>query len=156
MDLAIRQAVPSDTPVLVAFNEMMAQETEGISLDHMRIQKGIEALFGNPSRGVYYVAEADGKVVGQLMVTYEWSDWRNGTFWWIQSVYTDKNCRNKGVFRALYRHVESLARSRNDVCGLRLYVEEHNNRAQKTYESLGMEHSKYRMMEVDFVIKKRD
>ncbi len=154
MDLTIRQAVLSDAPVLVAFNESMAQETEGIQLDHGRLQKGIEALFQDQSRGLYFVAESDGKVVGQLMITYEWSDWRNGTFWWIQSVYTDKNFRNKGVFRALYRHVESLARSRNDVCGLRLYVEEHNSRAQQTYESLGMKYSQYRMMEVDFVLKK--
>ncbi len=154
MDLTIRQAVHSDTPTLVAFNELMAQETEGMQLDHSRLQKGIEALFENQSLGIYYVAESSGKIVGQLMITYEWSDWRNGTFWWIQSVYTDKMYRNKGVFRALYRYVEALARSRNDVCGLRLYVEEHNSRAQKTYESLGMKHSQYRMMEVDFVLKK--
>jgi GNAT superfamily N-acetyltransferase len=152
VDLVIRHAVSSDVPALVAFNEMMAQETEGISLDRSRLQKGVEALFEDPSRGVYYVAEANGKIVGQLMITYEWSDWRNGAFWWIQSVYTDKAYRNKGVFRSLYRHVEELARLRNDVCGLRLYVEEHNGRAQKTYESLGMKHSKYRMMEVDFVL----
>ncbi len=154
MDLTIRQAVPSDSPALVAFNEMMAQETEGISLDRSRLRKGIESLFEDRSRGEYFVAEVDGKIVGQLMITYEWSDWRNGTFWWIQSVYTDRNYRNKGVFRSLYRHVETLARSRSDVCGLRLYVEEHNSRAQKTYESLGMNHSRYRMMEVDFVMKK--
>jgi GNAT superfamily N-acetyltransferase len=154
MNLTIRRAVPSDAPALVAFNEMMARETEGISLDPARLRNGVEALFEDQSRGVYYVAETDGKIVGQLMITYEWSDWRNGTFWWIQSVYTDKNYRNKGVFRALYRHVESLARSRNDVCGLRLYVEEHNGRAQKTYESLGLSQCKYRMMEVDFVMRK--
>lgn len=151
MDLTIRQAVAADTPILVTFNELIAQETEGISLNHDRLQKGVDALFKDPSRGVYYVAEANGKIVGQLMITYEWSDWRNGTFWWIQSVYTEKTSRNKGVFRGLYRHVESLARERKDVCGLRLYVEEHNDRAQRTYEALGMKGSKYRMMEVDFV-----
>lgn len=152
MDLTIRQAVATDSPILVTFNELMAQETEGISLSHDRLQKGVDALFKDPSRGVYYVAEVNSKIVGQLMITYEWSDWRNGTFWWIQSVYTEKTYRNKGVFRGLYRHIESLARGRKDICGLRLYVEEHNDRAQRTYEALGMKRSKYGLMEVDFVI----
>lgn len=153
MNLIVRKAIPADAPTLAEFNMMMAQETERISLNRDRLQRGVEALFRDPSLGSYYIAEVDSKIVGQLMITYEWSDWRNGTFWWIQSVYTDKAYRNKGVFRALYRHVEKLARSHNDVCGLRLYVEERNERAQKTYESLGMKRSKYKMMEVDFVLE---
>jgi len=153
MNITIRQATTNDIPTIVRFNALLARETEQRTLDEQRLTKGVEALFENSSRGMYFLAEVNNAVVGQTMITYDWSDWRNGTFWWIQSVYTDAAYRNKGVFRALYRRVEELARSRNDVCGLRLYVEEHNSRAQKTYESLGMKHSKYRMMETDFVIR---
>ena len=84
------------------------------------------------------------------MITYEWSDWRNATFWWIQSVYVRPECRKQGIFRALFRHIETIARTRGDVCGVRLYVEKENDCAQKTYEALGMKYSHYEMMEVDF------
>jgi ribosomal protein S18 acetylase RimI-like enzyme len=105
-------------------------------------------LFTDPSKGLYYIAESTGKIAGQLMITYEWSDWRNATFWWIQSVYVHPEYRNHGVFRALYRFIETIARTHGDVCGVRLYVEKENDRAQKTYEALGMKHSHYEMMEM--------
>jgi GNAT superfamily N-acetyltransferase len=152
MNILIRAATPTDVSIIAEFNIAIAKETENIDLNRERIHRGINALLTDPFKGIYYVAEVDGKVVGQLMVTYEWSDWRNGYFWWIQSVYTDKAYRQKGVFKALYKHLEGLAHSSKDVCGLRLYVEEHNKHAQKIYESLGMKFTKYRIMEVDFTI----
>jgi GNAT superfamily N-acetyltransferase len=147
MNCTIRHAISDDADIIAEFNSLMAKETEGIELNRERLQKGTEALFADASKGVYYVAEIDRKIVGQLMITYEWSDWRNATFWWIQSVYVLPEYRKQGVFRSLYKHIESLARQRGDVCGLRLYVESENNRAQKTYEALGMHLSHYRMME---------
>ncbi len=128
----------------------MASETEGRPLDATTIRRGVTAVLEDRSRGRYWVAETGGKIIGQLMVTYEWSDWRNGVLWWIQSVYVDPVYRRRGVFSALYRHVESLALSAPDVCGLRLYVERENRRAQKTYQALGMVKSKYLVMEAMF------
>jgi GNAT superfamily N-acetyltransferase len=101
---------------------------------------------------LYFIGEHEGRVAGQLMITYEWSDWRNGTFWWIQSVYVERDCRSRGVFKALHAFVEQLARARKDVCGLRLYFMENNDRARQAYERLGMHHARYRMMEVDYVL----
>jgi ribosomal protein S18 acetylase RimI-like enzyme len=112
----------------------------------------VEAVVRDPAKGIYFVAAAGGAVIGQLMITYEWSDWRNGTFWWIQSVYVRPDVRHQGVFRALYRHVRDLARSRDGVCGIRLYVEQDNARAQKTYRALGMRETPYRILEEDFVL----
>jgi GNAT superfamily N-acetyltransferase len=149
----IRNAAASDAAAIAEFNASMAKETEGIDLDRERLQKGTEALIADSSKGMYYLAEADGKIVGQLMITYEWSDWRNATFWWIQSVYVHPDYRNLGIFRSLYRHVESIARKRGDICGLRLYVDRTNTRAQQTYEALGMRHSHYQMMDVDIAVK---
>ena len=149
----IRNAQPTDAPLIAEFNALMAEETEHQKLDRVLLRNGVEGLFAEPSRGVYYVAEVDGVVAGQLMITYEWSDWRNGTFWWIQSVYVKPGYRTHGVFTALYRHIEQLAKSRRDVCGLRLYVEEHNDRAKQTYAKLGMHATHYQMYEVDFVLR---
>jgi GNAT superfamily N-acetyltransferase len=152
MDINIRIAAPADSAVISDYNALMAKETEGIELDRERLRKGVEALFTDMSKGVYYLAEIDGSVVGQLMITYEWSDWRNATFWWIQSVYVLPEYRNQGIFRALYRYIESLARKHGNICGLRLYVDDANKIAQKTYEALGMKQSHYKMMEVDFTV----
>lgn len=152
MSLLIRPATAGDAPAITRFNAAMARETEGLELDLDRLRGGVEAVLADPSRGVYWVAELDGRLVGQILITYEWSDWRNGAFWWIQSVYVDPSCRGRGIFRALYEHAERLARSQPGVCGLRLYVEQHNEQAQHAYLRLGMKPAPYRIFEVDFVL----
>ena len=123
------------------------------------MQQGVVALLSQPARGTYFVAEtgegASRKVVGQLLITYEWSDWRNGNFWWIQSVYVAKPFRGRGVFRALFEHVHALAAARKDVCGLRLYMDAHNARARHAYRQLGLKRTNYEMFEIDFVLDKR-
>jgi ribosomal protein S18 acetylase RimI-like enzyme len=148
--IQVRDARLSDADVIAGFNVRMAMETESRPLEAELINPGVASVLADSSKGRYWVAERDGQVVGQLMVTYEWSDWRNGVFWWIQSVYVRDDCRRKGVFSLLHRHVESIARATPEVCGLRLYVEHHNLRAQKTYLALGMTSPGYKVMEVDF------
>ncbi len=147
MEIKIRRAQPVDARIIVEFNARMAEETERRSLDRNILSHGVKAILRDTSKGLYFVALVEREVVGQLMITYEWSDWRNGNFWWIQSVYVRKEFRQQGVFRSLYEHVEAMARKRRDVCGLRLYVEQHNERAQKTYENMGMTPSAYAMFE---------
>jgi GNAT superfamily N-acetyltransferase len=151
-DITIRLATPADAEFLVRGNATMALETEHLSLDLDRLRDGVHAIFEDPARGVYYMAEIGGRRVGQMMITYEWSDWRNGTFWWIQSVWVEPDARGQGVFKALYGHVEKLARADGRVCGLRLYVENENERAQGTYERCGMKRTVYQMFEEDFVL----
>lgn len=146
----IRKANPADAVVIAEFNASIAEETEHRTLDRKILLRGVRALLKDPKKGVYFVAEMDGNVVGQLMITYEWSDWRNGNFWWIQSVYVRKEFRQQGVFRSLYARVEGLAKKRKDICGLRLYVERENERAQKTYETMGMKRTVYEMYEKEF------
>lgn len=152
MSISIRLAAPGDAETIARFNQAMAQETEQRALDWERLRRGVEAVLRDSSKGRYWVAELDGRVVGQLLITYEWSDWRNGAFWWIQSVYVDPAFRGRGVFRALYEHVARQAREEAGVCGLRLYVEQDNRRAQGAYERLGMKPTPYRIYEVDFVL----
>ena len=156
MDLTIRDARSDDAPNLAAYNAAMAAETEGKTLDPGCVGPGVEALLADVSLGRYWVAEDGGNVVGQLMVTYEWSDWRNGTIWWIQSVYVHPDWRRQGIFSALYRHVESLAAATPGVIGLRLYVDAGNTRAQQTYVTLGMVKSDYRVMETLFAESPND
>lgn len=155
-EIKVRPARREDAEFLVRGNAEMALETEHLSLDLDRLRDGVHALFDDPARGLYWIAEIDGRRAGQMMITYEWSDWRNGNFWWIQSVYVLPQARNQGVFRSLYRHVEGLARRDTQVCGLRLYVEQDNRRAQATYEKCGMSPTVYRLFEVDFVIRRPD
>jgi len=150
--ITVRAATAADAEFLVRGNAAMALETEHLSLDLDRLRDGVHALFEQPGRGVYFIAEFDGQRAGQMMITYEWSDWRNGLFWWIQSVYIEPRFRSQGVFKATYRHVEDLARTTHGVCGLRLYVENSNSRAQKVYERLGMQRTAYQMFEIDFVL----
>ena len=150
MKIDIRDADLSDCEIIAAFNSAMAMETERRELDPDLIRDGVLAVLNDTARGRYWIADIDGRTVGQIMVTYEWSDWRNGTFWWIQSVYVHPDFRRQGVFAALYRHVESLSRAAGGVCGLRLYVEDDNTRAQQTYRALGMTNPGYRVMEVDY------
>ena len=154
MGISIRNAAMTDAAIIASNNSLMAEETEGRTLDPDIMGPGVAALLADPGKGRYWVAESAGQIVGQLMVTYEWSDWRNGTLWWIQSVYIAPDFRRQGVFSALYHHVESLAAAEPDVCGLRLYVEDNNHRAQRTYEALGMVKPSYVVMESMF--EKRD
>lgn len=154
MTVSIRRAKVSDAPVIANFNFAIAKETEHLELDRKRLFRGVKALLVDRSKGFYIVAVVDGRVVGQLMITYEWSDWRNANFWWIQSVYVAAEFRGAGVFTALYRHIEKEARKHTSVCGLRLYVEHANTRAQKTYERLGMRKAEYGMYEIDFILKR--
>jgi ribosomal protein S18 acetylase RimI-like enzyme len=136
-----------DLASLVKFNQLMAWETEQKTLDKIVLCKGVAALVADHNKGFYLVAEQDNNVVGSLMVTTEWSDWRNGVFWWVQSVYISPDFRRQGVYAQLYAEVKILAEQQQNVCGFRLYVEKENLIAQKTYESLGMEKSHYLMYE---------
>jgi GNAT superfamily N-acetyltransferase len=150
MMIKVRDARPDDREFLARGNEAMALETEHKRLDPTTIRRGVAAALENPAHGRYFVAEDEtGRAVGQLMVTYEWSDWRNGQFWWIQSVYVLPAARRHGVFRALYDHVDALARGTPGVIGLRLYFEADNVAARRTYERCGMRDAGYRVMEVD-------
>ena len=149
MEITIRQAVPADGPVIAAFNLRLAEETEGLRLDPARVQAGVGALLEDPAKGVYYVAEVDGAVAGQLMITYEWSDWRNGNLWWIQSVYVKPEFRAQGIFRRLFEHVKNLAREQKGVPALRLYVHAENSRAHRSYERLGMSRTHYQVFDLD-------
>lgn len=150
MNLDIRDARPADGETIASYNSKMAEETEGRPLPPELIGPGVDALLADPEKGRYWVAFSGGQLVGQIMVTYEWSDWRNGMLWWIQSVYVHPDFRRRGVYSALYRHVEALAKADGDVRGLRLYVENGNTRAQRTYEALGMVDPNYKVMEAIF------
>lgn len=147
MSLSIRDATIDDLPHLLAWNAAMAWETEQRQLDPAVLERGIRGVFEHSRRGFYLIAERDGTAVGSLLVTYEWSDWRCGDFWWIQSVYVTGPARRAGVFRALYAEVAQRARAAAAV-GLRLYVETENRRAQATYEGLGMQRCHYWMYEM--------
>ena len=146
----IRDATPADLDFLVEANAAMAFETEGKHLDRAVLARGVAGVFADPARGFYFVAERDGKRIGGLLVTTEWSDWRNGDWWWIQSVYVLPEARRSGVFRALHAEVERRARATPGVVGLRLYVEDTNVTAQATYAALGLRDAHYRLLEQGF------
>ncbi|HWN06753.1 MAG TPA: GNAT family N-acetyltransferase [Steroidobacteraceae bacterium] len=145
--MKIRDATPADLPFIVAANAALASETEGQVLDPAVLQAGVQAVLADDRLGCYYLAESDGHVVGQLMTTFEWSDWRNGQFLWIQSVYVMPDNRGDGVFRALFEHLARIAREDPRVCGIRLYVDRGNHKAQSVYGRLGMHRSNYGVME---------
>ena len=128
----------------------MAQEIEGLALDADVVRPGVAAVLADDALGFYLVAEVDGQAAGQLMVTYEWSDWRSGLFWWIQSVYVRLEFRRRGVYSALHRQVTQAAQEAGGVCGIRLYVEQDNTIAQQVYESLEMHRTRYQMYEIEF------
>ncbi len=155
-EFSIRPAKAADTQVIADFNQAMAKETEDVQLDGSRLLQGVEAILSDPGKGFYTVIEADGTVAGQMMITYEWSDWRNASFWWIQSVYVHPDYRRQGVFTQLYRHILSRADEDPGVCGVRLYVEHENQSAQNTYEQLGIRRAAYAFYEVDFVIQRSE
>ena len=147
----VREATPDDASRIVEFQQAMALETEGKTLDESLVTPGVAAVFASPDKGFYIVAEIDDDVVGSLLITYEWSDWRNATFLWIQSVFVDAGHRRQGVYTAMHNHVLAHAESDSGICGVRLYVERTNTGAQQTYKSLGMDHSHYDLYEIDFV-----
>ncbi len=150
MSITIRTATAEDISLVVDYNHALATETENIELDSARLTAGVTALIDDARRGIYYLAELDGEIVGQTMITLEWSDWRNGDFWWIQSVYVKPTFRGTGVFGALYRHIEQQARTTDAVCGIRLYVDQKNQNAADIYRALGMHDSNYDLLEIDF------
>jgi ribosomal protein S18 acetylase RimI-like enzyme len=155
-ELTVRPAGIDDVDAIVGFSAAMAWETEQRRLDSAILREGTLSLLRTPSLGFFMVAEAraEGRsvVVGQLMITYEWSDWRNGRFWWIQSVYVDSAWRRQGVFRRMHETVMTAAKAAPDVCGVRLYVEQENTAAQTVYRRLGLLPSGYKVYEQDFVL----
>lgn len=146
-DVQFRDAVPSDAAAIAEFQIAMARETEEVALDRAILTRGVDAVFADPALGRYYVAEADGNVIGSLLITYEWSDWRNGMVWWIQSVYVVPEHRGRGVYAGLYAHVRALVERDPSIRGIRLYVDNRNVAAQKVYARLGMEGEHYRVFE---------
>jgi GNAT superfamily N-acetyltransferase len=144
--ILIRKAIPSDASSIIDFQEKMAMETEEIKLAPETVTNGVIGIFQHQERGQYYVAEENGKVVASLLITYEWSDWRNCNVWWFQSVFVIPEYRRKGIFRKMYNHIKKLAEEQ-DIAGLRLYVETKNATAQKTYEALGMSSGHYSFYE---------
>ncbi len=142
-----REGIRQDSESIVSFQVAMAKETEEIELDHETCRRGVAAVFDDPSLGRYFVAEHDGKVVGSLLITYEWSDWRAGLVWWIQSVYVTPELRRRGVYRGLYDQVRRIASADGAIRGIRLYVDRRNTRAQNVYETLGMNGEHYIVFE---------
>lgn len=136
-----------DVETIADFNTRLAHETEKIELEPARVRAGVESLLRDPAKGTYFVAESGEEVVGQLLITYEWSDWRNANYWWIQSVYVDKSARGQGIFRQLYAHIVTEAKKVGNVCGIKLYVDAQNVTAKKSYLSLGMHESNYEIFE---------
>jgi len=145
--IQVRRAKPDDIETIVRFNTELAYDTENIVLSRQTLLDGVTAMFEDPLKGFYVIAECDGVVVGQTMITYEWSDWRNAIFWWVQSVYVLPDYRKIGVLRSIFEQIKSLAMESN-VCGLRLYVYKDNNVAKKAYQSLGMKESHYDFYEM--------
>ena len=145
--LTIRRGTAADADAISRFNQAMALETEGKSLIAARIDAGVQRLISEPSLGFYLVATDGAAIVACLLVTYEWSDWRNGLFWWIQSVFVEQNWRRQGVYSSLYEYVKELAAADPRVCGFRLYVEKDNVIAQQAYAALGMGATDYLIYE---------
>lgn len=145
--MIIRQAIESDSASIVEFQLAMAWETEKLKLDEPTVILGVKAVFADSSKGVYYVAEKDGEIIGSLLTTYEWSDWRNGTVLWIQSVFVKPDFRGKGIFSKMYKHIRDYVESTVELRGIRLYVDKTNLLAQSVYKNLGMTEEHYQMFE---------
>jgi GNAT superfamily N-acetyltransferase len=142
-----REALRTDAKTIVDFQIAMARETEDLELDPAVCASGVMAVFENPMHGRYFVAEDDGHVVASTLITYEWSDWRNGVVWWIQSVYVAPEARRRGVYAGLYEYLQELAHRDSNIRGIRLYVDHRNTTAQQVYERLGMDGEHYRLFE---------
>ncbi len=145
--ILVRKGIPSDQEAIIEAQMAMAFESEGLKLQTEILQKGVRAVFDKPERGSYWIAEIEGNVAGMLLVVPEWSDWRNAEVWWIHSVYTWPQFRGQGVYRALYEKLKSIVESRTDLAGLRLYVEQENQKAQDVYRRLGMKSDHYFLFE---------
>ncbi|MBC8374923.1 MAG: GNAT family N-acetyltransferase [FCB group bacterium] len=143
----VRRATRSDILAIVGFNQAMALETEDISLNTLTLQSGVEAIFNYPEHGFYIVCEMEGQVKACLMITYEWSDWRNGLFWWIQSVFVKKENRQQGLYKHMYEFIKTQIEQDENIVGLRLYVDDDNLKAQNVYTKLGMNKSNYELFE---------
>lgn len=150
--IIVRKAGLEDIEKITLFNLKMADETENIKLERSTVLKGVKSVLLDPNKGFYLVAEDSdiSEIVGQLLVTFEWSDWRDKWFWWIQSVYVHEKYRNQKIFSQLFRNIVEIAKKRRDICGLRLYVEKHNEQAKKVYEALGMTIAPYEVYEKNF------
>jgi len=146
MEIRIREATVTDAPPIIEFQQAMARETESIELDEPVVTRGVHAVFDDPTRGRYFVAEAGGEVIASLLVTYEWSDWRNGNVWWIQSVYVRPAFRRRGIYARMYEHVKAIAQSES-ARGIRLYVDRRNTPAQDVYRRCGMDGEHYLVFE---------
>lgn len=147
MEIKIRPGLLFDIPVIAEYQIKMAFETEGMKLDPPTVDKGVSAVFDDPSKGKYWLAEVQGQVVGCLLTVPEWSDWRNGTVLWIHSVYVREDFRKAGVYRKLYGHLKEMVEKSSDLRGLRLYVDKTNTKAQAVYETLGMSGEHYHLYE---------
>lgn len=147
--MKIRKATLDDVSIIAKYNYNLAFETEDKKLNMSILTSGVKRLIEDESKGVYHVCEIDGKVVGQIMYTYEWSDWRNGTFLWVQSVYVNKENRGMGIFKALYTYIKDMCDKDENICGIRLYVERENYVAQNTYSNLGMNECNYHIYEYE-------
>ena len=148
--LITRKGTLADTETIVQFQKNMALETEGKTLQEFTIKSGVTEVIKDTQKGTYLVAEYEGHIIGSLLITYEWSDWRNGWFWWIQSVYVKSEWRRKGVYSHLYDEVKKLSSGVKNICGIRLYVEKENIIAQTVYKKLGMHDTKYLLYETEF------
>jgi ribosomal protein S18 acetylase RimI-like enzyme len=145
--IEISKAEQNDIPVIAGFQVAMALETEGITLDPATVIRGVSAVFDDPGKGFYLVAREGDRIAGSLMITYEWSDWRARTVWWIQSLYVLPDCRRMGIFRQMYAWLLERVNREENVGGIRLYVDRTNTNAQKVYESIGMDGNHYRFYE---------
>ncbi len=139
--------MPGDADILADFNVKLAKESENLVLDPPRVKAGVAALLRDPAKGTYYVAESGGAIVGQVLITHEWSDWCNGDYWWLQSVYVRADYRRRGIFQGLFEHVFAAAQKQGDVASIRLYVEKSNGPALKSYARMGMKETHYRILE---------
>lgn len=149
-EIRVRSALPGDADIICEFNLRLADESEGRRPDPEVLRRGVLEALARKDLCLYFVAEIAGRVVGQAMVTYEWSDWRAGMFWWYQSVYVDRDFRGRGVFHKISSHIMHLAKTTPGVCGLRLYVEEHNQRAIEVYRGMGLTPSGHVVYEWDW------
>lgn len=145
--IEIRRGRRQDAPYIIDFQIRMAKEAEDLTLDRSTVEKGVQAVFDDPHKGAYWIAELDGEVAGCLLTVPEWSDWRNGTVLWIHSVYVIPSARRRGIFRTMYENLKTTVEQSADLRGLRLYVERENERAQKTYNAMGMDGNHYKLFE---------